>query len=157
MEEWKSIPEFSNYEANLAGQIRNKKTGIVLKTWSKSGKGKDLRRQKVQITGDNGVPRTVSVSRLICAAKVGRFPKDYEHVCHVDGDASNDEMSNLRLSDVVNNAIDEIECGRLLTTLEYVDLAISRLEELRRAMVGSPPSGSLNCHSGVYPGCAVLE
>ena len=43
-------------------------------------------------------------------------------------------MVNLKASDRLNNIIDEVELGRIKTTTEYLDLAIQRLEELRRKM-----------------------
>lgn len=127
---WKPIPGYSTYEASEQGEIRNVKTNVILKTWAKSN---IKPRRKVEVKDNNNNRKSVSVARLVCAAKEGRWPNDYEHTCHIDGNCTNDAMSNLRFSDVVNNAIDEIECGRLTTEIKYIDFAIERLLKLKES------------------------
>jgi hypothetical protein len=131
MNDWATIPRFEGYEVNRNGQIRNKTTKQILKTW---GKGRGERRLKIELTDNNGSRRKVTLSRVVCAAKEGRWPEDYEHTCHIDGDCLNDTMDNLRFADVINNAIDEVECGKLTTSKEYVELAIHRLNELLKTL-----------------------
>ena len=131
MNDWTTIPRFEGYEVNRHGQIRNKKTGKILKTWAK---GKGDKRQKIELTADCGSSRKVTLSRIVCAAKEGRWPEDYEHTCHIDGNCLNDTMDNLRFADVINNTIDEVECGRLATSKEYIELAIHRLNELLKTL-----------------------
>ena len=129
---WKTIPGFSRYEANELGEIRNQRTGRVLKTWAKSARWK---RQKIQLIDDEGqVKGGLTLSRIVCAANEERWPEEYEHTCHIDGDCTNDQMYNLRFSDIINNAIDEVEVGRKETSKQYVELAIERLLALREKL-----------------------
>jgi hypothetical protein len=129
---WKTIPGFSRYEANELGEIRNQRTGKVLKTWAKSARWK---RQKIQLVDDEGqVKGGLTLSRIVCAAKEERWPEEYEHTCHIDGDCTNDQMYNLRFSDIINNAIDEVEVGRKETSKQYVELAIERLLALKEQL-----------------------
>lgn len=37
MEEWKQITNYSNYEVSSFGQVRNKKTGRILKAFNNGG------------------------------------------------------------------------------------------------------------------------
>jgi hypothetical protein len=125
---WKTIPGHSRYEANELGEIRNRKTGRILKTHL----GNSNRRQ-CNLRTEQG-PKRVTLARAVCAAREGRWPEEYEHTCHIDGDRTNDRMDNLRFSDIVNNAIDEVEIGRKGTSKQYVDLAIERLLALKEQL-----------------------
>ncbi len=131
MTSWRTIPSFSGYEASQDGQIRNKQTKQILRSWRK---GKGDKRQKIELTCDDGSRKKLTLSKVICAAKEGRWPEDYEHTCHIDGNCLNDEMVNLRFADVINNAIDEVEMGRLATSKNYVEFAIQRLTDLREKL-----------------------
>lgn len=131
MNSWLPIPNFSKYEANENGQIRNCQTGKVLTTWGKGKKNDSSRdRRKIGLVDDLGKTKKLTVSRVVCAAKVGRQGESWEHVCHIDGDCTNDSMGNLKFADVINNAIDEVCIGRLATNLEYLEVAKNRIEEL---------------------------
>ena len=48
-------------------------------------------------------------------------------------------MVNLKVSDRLNNIIDEIELGRIDTTNEYLDQAIQRLQALKKMTKMSQP------------------
>ena len=68
---------------------------------------------------------------IVAAAKYGRWPFEYEQVCHEDGDPTNNALSNITIKDVINNFIDELFLGRRETSDEYIDLAILRLMDFR--------------------------
>ena len=78
--------------------------------------------------------KTISVHRCIAAAKYGRWPEPYEEVRHMDGDHTNNSMSNLQLGDHLNNVIDDIERGDRQTSVEQLDLAIARLMSIREKL-----------------------
>ena len=52
----------------------------------------------------------------------------------MDGDHTNNSMSNLQLGDHLNNVIDDIERGDRQTSVEQLDLAIARLMSIREKL-----------------------
>ena len=80
----------------------------------------------------NGVKYTKALARVVLSAKLGRKLESYEDACHINGDPTDDRMVNLKVGDRLNNIIDEIESGRIETSVDYLDLAIERLEKLRK-------------------------
>ena len=121
----KPLPGYPGYEVDLEGNIyrdgqprkatfKNKKQGRAkFNLWTPEGK------------------HTKSRARLVLSAKLGRPLMPYEDACHINGDPTDDRMSNLKASDRLNNIIDELESGRIETSPEYLDLAIERLLKLR--------------------------
>jgi len=61
-----------------------------------------------------------------------RIPEGF-HVCHINGDPTDNSKNNLRISDCINNAIDEVSLGRQGTDITNIDLAIERLKDLRKS------------------------
>ena len=85
-ERWKDLKEYPNHQASTNGQIRNKKTGHILKpSVDKDG------YLKVSI----GSKDNVSVHRLICKMFNG-IPNDKKsQVNHIDCNRQNNNISNL--------------------------------------------------------------
>ena len=52
----------------------------------------------------------------------------------MDGDHTNNCMSNLQLGDRINNVIDDYVLGHREASLEYLDVAIDRLMALREKL-----------------------
>ena len=75
------------------------------------------------------------LAKIVAAAKYGRWPLSFEHVCHEDGNPQNNHPDNLSIKDHLNNTIDELFIGRSQTTLEYLDLAIERLMCFREKLL----------------------
>ena len=72
-----------------------------------------------------------SVSRLAAEAFYNkRIPKGLQ-VCHVNGNPADNSKNNLVISDIVNNAIDEVIVGRQITNIEQIDIALERLTALK--------------------------
>ena len=122
------VPNFPGYTVDELGNVY--KFGKPRKSTYKRKKGG---RGKFNFRV-NGVLYTKCLARIVLSAKLGRELKPYEDACHINGDPTDDRMVNLKASDRLNNIIDEVESGRVETTAEYLDLAIERLEELRRKM-----------------------
>ena len=137
---WYPVPGYSIYEASELGEIRNRKTGRVLKTWGyhRYGRRKD---RKVNLCGD-GTPKgkRVPVHRVVLSAKLGRPLESWEHCCHGPGGRDDHSMANLSVGDAINNSIDCVERGERGTSLEQVRRAIKRLRRLQEALEGASVS-----------------
>lgn len=114
--EWKQIENFM-YEASSDGQIRNIKTGRILK--------QRINRYgyyitDIQIEKKN---KTFEVHRLIAKAflevKVGK------HVDHIDRNTKNNNLSNLRVVTIKEN----MENRRFDLTNEYINKIIELHEK----------------------------
>lgn len=88
-ETWKTIVGYSNYEVSDKGQVRNKKTGRILKQAHQNTGYTivSLRRDKKT--------KTYPIHRLVMEAFVPRPDADRLDVNHKDWDKTNNELSNL--------------------------------------------------------------
>lgn len=91
MADWRTIPSYPDYEGSDEGEIRNSKTGRVVKQFANS-KGV----YNLQLRKDNR-SHTARVSRLIAEAFI---PCDedirYLDAIHIDSDKSNNRPDNLK-------------------------------------------------------------
>ena len=120
------VPKFPGYTVDELGNVY--KFGKPRKATYKTKKGG---RRKMNLRM-GGITYTKALARVVLSAKLGRELKPYEDACHINGDPTDDRMVNLKASDRLNNIIDEVESGRVETTADYLDLAIERLQELRK-------------------------
>lgn len=102
MTDWRTIPSYPDYEGSDNGDVRNVKTGRIMKQ-----QVDDRGNYKVQLRKDKR-SRTVTVSRLIAEAFINS-EEDITHldVMHIDSDKSNRHPSNLKWAtrkEVINNA-----------------------------------------------------
>ena len=91
MEDWRTIPSYPDYEGNHDGDIRNVKTGRIIKQ-----QVNDKGHRHVQLRKDKR-PHTVRVSRAIAEAFIP-CDKDISRldVMHLDSDKSNNRPRNLK-------------------------------------------------------------
>lgn len=143
MEEiWLTIPGYSDYEISNLGQVRS----ITRTKTFKSGrvmnlKGK-LRRLRIHPTNnyrmtdlidDKGRLKTVYIHKAVAAAfVVNSFPRKNKVVVHIDGDVTNNSVSNLRWT---------THKDACKTAFSRSDRDMAKLWEYRRAKYG--PSGTL--------------
>ena len=127
MTEMYPVPDFPGYTADEQGNVYNKH-GKVRKPGYKD---KRKLRYKIRLSV-NGCASTKALARIVLSAKLGRELKPYEDACHINGNPLDDSMVNLKVSDRLNNIIDEIELGRIQTTEEYLNQAIQRLQALKK-------------------------
>ena len=90
---WKQLDDFPNYEVSDKGEVRNIKTQRVLKPWLNSG------YYKVDLCGNN-----LLLHRLVATAFLGADLG--ECVRHIDGDTSNNCLSNLAWGSLQENQLD---------------------------------------------------
>lgn len=104
MQEWKSITSYPNYEVGSGGFVRNKKTGRVLRplVLTKGYIGVRLYHE--------GNGKTFKVHRLVALAYLDN-PERLPQVNHLDGNKSNNSVSNLAWCTNLDNMRHAIETG----------------------------------------------
>lgn len=97
MEEWKQLVDYKNYEVSSFGQVRNQKTGRILKLFCKGG---------YMLTGlsNLGKTKTHLVHRLVALTFLDN-PDNKEHVNHKDKNRSNNNINNLEWCSALENNI----------------------------------------------------
>lgn len=109
--EWRSIPEFSNYEVSEYGDVRRvapacgATVGMVLTPkWHIAGYPRYNLRQGGRAHGREA-------HRLVAAAFLGDRPPRKTEIAHIDGNPTNNHWSNLRYSTRRENERDKILHG----------------------------------------------
>lgn len=125
MEEWRDIKGYEGlYQVSNLGRVKRlpitqsrtfrAKNGLM-KTVDQSWPGRILRPSKslrywgVHLSRNNEIV-TRFVHHLVAEAFIGERPAGM-HVCHADGDSTNNEASNLRYDTPINNAADKVKHG----------------------------------------------
>ena len=95
VEEWRDCVGYDMYAVSNLGNIKNKKTGRILKASNREGyKGYRLRK--------NGVAYNTTGHRLVALAFLEN-PANKPEVDHIDNDPSNNVVTNLRWSTKCEN------------------------------------------------------
>ena len=112
MEEWVTVKHFNKNEASSNGNIRNSKTGRILKN-KKNHNGNDI----CTLRDNHSIQRSVRVHRIIADSFY-----DGEHdgldVNHIDGNKSNNNISNLEFCTRKENIAHSLRNG-LSRTNDY--------------------------------------
>lgn len=106
---WTKLSFNENYAINIDGEVANLKTGLIVRGSERNG--------YLRITIRN---KQYSIHRLIWETFNGPIPEGY-CIDHIDGDKSNNALSNLRLvtqSDNMKNAMKNGHKGQILV-LQY--------------------------------------
>jgi hypothetical protein len=95
-EEYKDISNYENYEVSNLGNVRNKKTGRILKSYNKGG---------YYVVGLSDIKtKTLQIHRLVCQAFVPN-PENKPQVNHIDKNGLNNNVMNLEWNTVLENNI----------------------------------------------------
>lgn len=88
MADWKNIPGYDNYEVSDEGNVRNRKSGRILKDGYTRG---GYRKVNLRANGD---AKSVKVHRLVADNFVPN-PTGKSCINHIDGDKTNNRKDNL--------------------------------------------------------------
>jgi len=95
-EEWKDIADYENYEVSNLGNVRNKNTGRILKSYNKGG---------YSVVGLSNIKtKSFQVHRLVCQAFISN-PENKPQVNHIDKNGLNNNVMNLEWNSVLENNI----------------------------------------------------
>ena len=111
-EEWKDIQDYENYEVSTLGNVRNKKTGRVLKSYDKGGYA------VISLSKTKG--KIFQIHRLVCQAFI-QNPENKPQVNHIDKNGLNNNVINLEWNSVVENNIHRSN-GVIQTTNQNVPI-----------------------------------
>lgn len=154
MEEiWKTISDFPNYEVSSKARVRNKDTNKLLKP-GLAGTG-----YLTVSLYKNKKGYTKPIHRLVAEAFLDR-PSVYAIINHIDGDKTNNELSNLEWTDYRGNIQHAYDNGlnphkQAIKIIETGELFDSQLE-CAKAIDGDPGnisyclSGKLKSHKGLH-------
>lgn len=144
VEEWKSIPGFSNYEASTEGRIRSITRKVVTYFGTRTAVGQIIKPRvkndgyiSVPMTDDNGKRCCWTVHRVVMLTFVGPRPKDMQ-ILHIDDDKRNCALRNLRYGTVQENHDLKVLHGRTargekINTAKLTENQVVQMRERRAA------------------------
>lgn len=108
MSRWLPVPDFPGYEVSDSGQVRNTRTGRILKT---SVWGPERYPRHIVTFSRDGRSYTKSIYRVVVETFIGPIPK-HLIVVHRDGDPSHNALSNLELITRTEAGLRQVARGR---------------------------------------------
>ena len=141
-EVWKDIPGYEGaYQVSSLGRVRSldrevrTKTGVVRKMPGRVLSPGKYERQKSHLSVVLGRRNFFPVHHLVMFAFVGPRPAGAV-VCHINGDPTDNRLSNLRYDSPHENAVDVYRIGGAIHKLTADDV-VSIREELARGVSGA--------------------
>ena len=114
IEEWRTVPGFSGYEASSLGRVRSIERWITRSDGHRGlWPGRVLRptKQGPYLKVALGKRTTIAVHIVVCLTFHGPRPSPKHAVAHWDGDCHNNRAENLRWATVSENKSDMIRHG----------------------------------------------
>ena len=123
MIEWKVIREFPNYSVSNCGEVRNNKTGRILKP-------EIMRKGYLRVKLHDGKRwKKVLIHRLVLVCFIGECPEKYE-ANHKDGNKANNCIDNLEWITSSENAYHAYKLGlRVAPSRMGEDIGNAKLTE----------------------------
>ena len=147
MVEWRTICEYPDYSVSNCGDVRNERTGKVLKNRTV--------RNGYQIVTlcDDGGHHPCSVHRLV-AKEFVENPRNCNTVNHIDGDKSNNNVDNLEWCTQSENMKHAYRTGLQKPIPSQIEHSLSRAAEKRKRPVRNIETGV--CYPSIVE-CAEAE
>lgn len=154
---WKTIEEFDNYEVSNFGNVRNKKTGRLLKKAIKKRKINSLGYEYVTVKGRY----KLYVHRLVAKAFVENpNPTKFNIIDHIDTNSLNNHYLNLKWTDYKGNMnnprtkekLRERGIGKFIELMidNYGELEVSKLEYLWKHCLHTTDYKLIDPHDSNY-------
>lgn len=125
VEQWRSIPEFSNYEISSHGRLRSKDKYVTYassqtdKLVTQFRKGRILNGApdvdgylRTALVNDAGIKQAVRIHRLVAIAFLDISPRNKNVVMHLDDNITNNHHRNLQWGSTADNHADRDRKGR---------------------------------------------
>ena len=127
------IPDYTDYKITEDGDIvsyRTSKRKILKTRWVRQRIGNRMFETIGLYKPGSKNQSKLYLTRVIIAAKMGRWPESWVQARHKDGNPYNNSWNNIVPGDYLLNCIDEVENGNRKTSPEFLREAINRLELL---------------------------
>ena len=134
MANWKPISESPGYEVSDMGDVRNSRTGRVLKPVRTNG------YSQVVLCDTNGQYRR-SVHRLVATAFIGN-PNDYPVINHLDGNRTNNRVDNFEWCTQSENMKHAYRTGLQKPIRSQIERSLSKAMEAHRRPVRNIETGA---------------
>ena len=95
---WKPIPNYTNYEASMFGEVRNKHTRRILKPSNCNG------YSKICLRSDNNTTKSIKLHRIIASLFIPN-PENKPEVNHKSKPNTNNHVNNLEWVTKSENAV----------------------------------------------------
>ena len=140
---WKTIPEWSDYEASNLGRIRSKDRIIDTKSGYKYlKKGRILKQREDQhgyyqtTLSQNGKEKIMKVHRAVAYAFLSN-PDNKPCVNHIDNNPKNNNLENLQWCTLKENSQWMIKQGRAIRTKQWIEkLTKSERKLFAKSVIG---------------------
>lgn len=163
-EVWKAVPEYEGfYEVSNFGRLRSlDRTFVNQIGQTRSYRGKLIAQCLNKRTGylqaslkKSGVERKVRIQTIVAEAFLGPKPTPDHHVCHNDGNGTNNRIENLRYDTPKGNNSDKYLHGTIPIGVKHPQniLTEENVRDVKRRLSERQTQQSIADFYGVSRGC----